>query len=422
MTVFKIAFKSWGSRKLAVTLAVISIALGSALFLSIEKIRSGVKTSFSQTISGTDLIVGPRSSTLNLLLNTVFHVGVSKNMIKYETYQKFKDHPKVAWAVPISFGDSYRGYRVIGTTQEFFEHYKFRKKKSLSFSHGKKFEKLYDAVIGASVAESGTKQLKTGDSIILAHGIADRAFMKHENNPFKITGILDKTNTPVDRSVLVSLEALEAIHKNWSSGGFAATQDARKTEQLKKTDFTINKVSAFFLACNSRADALALQREVAEYDKEPLSAALPGMTLLELWRSLGNIEKTLFSISILTALVSLLSMLIAVLISLQQRRREIAILRSLGAGPMKVFWLLTLESGLLALLGLAAGFSITYGSLFVFQGFIEMKTGVYIAITYPGLYELIYATAMLIASGVLGIVPGTYAYRMTLRDGFSMKL
>lgn len=417
MTVLRIAFQSWRNRKLSVALAIVSIALGSALFLGVEKIRSGVRTSFSQTISGTDLIVGTRSSSLNVLLNTVFHVGISENMIRYETFEKFQKHPAVKWVVPLSFGDSYHGNRVIGTNRDFFRYYEFRKGKKPAFSQGHEFEGLYDAVIGSSVAQQ--MQLKPGDSIILAHGISDRALLRHDDSPFSVVGVLAKTNTPVDRSVLVSLEAIEAIHKNWQSGAFVS--GGKKSAKESAENYSVEKVSAFLLGAKSRLDVLGLQREIADYKKEPLSVAIPGMALAQLWQTLGSAEQALLGVSLLTALVSLLSMLIAVLSSLQHRRREMAILRSLGAGPVKLFWLFTIESGVLASLGLVTGFALTYGLLFLFQGVLESSTGVYIAVTAPGKSELIYAGVLLSISALLGFLPGAMAYRMTLRDGLAMR-
>lgn len=419
MIVLKIALESLKSRKLSIGLAIASIALSSSLFLGIEKIRSGVRTSFSQTISGTDLIVGPRSSSINVLLNTIFQVGIGENLIRYETFLNFKNHPLVKWAVPLSFGDNYRGHRVIGTTTAFFDRYKYRNKTSLSLANGKIFRGVKEAVIGSLVAQK--QNLTIGDKIILAHGLSEQAMVEHDEDPFVITGVLKRTNTPLDRSIFISLQGMAVIHEDSHEDSEDSHEHANNHKDTSHS-IEIEKVSAFFLACKSRIDVLVLQRKIAEYQEEPLSASLPGMTLLRLWKMLGNMESALFAISLLTALVSLLSMLIAVLTSLQQRRREIAVLRALGAGPFKIFWLLILESVLLAVMGLIFGFITSYGLLFLFQGNIETMSGVFIALSYPGKTELVYAGSLLFLSIVLGLIPGTMAYRMTLRDGLTMKV
>jgi len=388
------------------------------LFISVEKIRSGVKTSFAQTISGTDIIVGARSSSLNVLLNSIFHIGISENMIQYNTFTRFKNHPMVDWAVPLSFGDSYRGNRVIGTTQDFFRRYQYRNHKPLAFSQGREFSKITETVIGSAVAKEAN--LIPGSTIILSHGISENAVLTHDDNPFTVIGILEKTNTPVDHSVFVSLEAIEVIHKNWQSGAYV--ENGEKVNIDNPNNYNISKISSFFLGCKSRLDVLTLQRETSQYIGEPLSVAIPGMALAELWQTLKIVEKALFSIGILAGLVSLLSMLIAVLTSLQQRRREIAILRALGVGPRKLFWLMTLESGFLSAFGLLLGFVLSYGLLFLLQEPIEMLTGIEIVITFPGTTELLYGVALLSIGFGVGFLPGALAYRMTLRDGLSMRL
>lgn len=420
MNLLSLSFKSWKFRKIPVGLAIASIALGSALFVSVEKVRSGVRESFSQTISGVDFVVGPRSSALNVLLDSVFHASSNPNMITMKTLEHFKSHPRSHWVVPLSFGDNYRGNRMVGTNQDFFEHYRYRKNKGLAFEKGKKFENLYDTVLGYSVAKKFKHEI--GDHIVLAHGLSANAILDHKDSPFTIVGILEKTNTPIDRSVLVSLEAVEAIHTNWLTGGYEeSTTTPEERQQWTAADFTVEKVSSFLLKTKSPMDILLMQREVNEYPHEPLSAAMPAMTLATLWKSLGSVETALFSLSILTGLLSLLSMLITVLSSLSHRRREIAVLRSVGAGMYRIFFLLASESILLVIIGLGLGFVLSYGGIALFQGSIESLSGIFIAITKPGFYELLFVAGMLLAATLLALLPGLMAYRMTLHDGLSIK-
>lgn len=420
MNLLRLSFKSWRLRKIPVALAITSIALASMLFFSVEKVRSGIKESFAHTISDTDLVVGPRSSALNVLLNTVFHAANNSNMISYDTFLHFKNNPRSEWAVPISFGDNYRGNRMVGTNDDFFKYYQYRNKKHLAFLHGRKLKGLYDTVLGYSVAKKFNHKL--GDSIVLAHGLSEAALLTHTDSPFTIVGILKKTNTPVDRSVIVSLEAVEAIHENWLTGGYQkSTLTPEQKSKLTAKDFKIEKVSAFLLKTKSRMDVLTMQREINEYKKEPLSAAMPAMTLATLWKNLGSVETALFTLSILTGILSLLSMLISILSSLSHRRREIAILRSLGAGKLKIFSLLSIESLALTVIGVGIGFLLTYVGIMLFQGSIESLSGIFISITAPDIYELLFIFGMIIASVVLAILPGVLAYRMTLHDGLSVR-
>lgn len=421
MNLIALSFKSWKERKISVALAVLSITLASTLFFSVEKIRAGIQYSFANTISDTDLVVGPRSSALQVLLSSIFQTTVSSNMMSYKTFLHFKNHPQTEWAVPLSFGDNYRGNRMIGTVPEFFKYYRYHHKKNLSFAEGHAFAKLYDVVLGAKVAKEFS--LGIGSKIILAHGMSQTSLMEHSDSPFTVVGVLERTNTPIDRSVLVSLQAVEAIHQNWQSGMYQQPEpSAQKPKEKNVDDFKIKKVSNFLLKCKSPLDILVLQREIDGYDQEPLSAAIPAMTLAQLWKNLGSVETALFSLSVLAGVISLLSVLIVITSSLAHRRREIAILRSLGAGGALIFFLLAAEALALTFTGLTLGLLFTYGGIFLFQSGIESLSGVYVSLTPPAFLEILFITLMLIAAFVLSALPGILAYRMSLRDGLTVKM
>ncbi len=160
--------------------------------------------------------MGARSGSINLLLYSVFRIGNATNNIGWESYQRLREHSDVSWTIPISLGDSHRGFRVLGTSNDYFSHYQYGQKQPLAFRQGGPFSGLFDTVIGAQVAKD--LGYKMGDNLVIAHGLADKSFNQHDNLPFTVTGILAPTGTPVDRSVHVSLEAIEAIHVGWESG------------------------------------------------------------------------------------------------------------------------------------------------------------------------------------------------------------
>ncbi len=214
--ILRLAVRSLLNRRLTAILTIIAVALSVTLFLGVEKARDGARSSFERTISGTDLIVGARSGPLNLLLYSVFHLGDATANITWESYQDFAQHPAVSWTVPISLGDSHRGFRVVGTTTDFFKHYQYGGGSSLSFADGRQFEDLFDVVLGASAAKELGYQL--GHEVVVSHGLGQVSFSDHSDKPFTVSGILAPTGTPVDRTVMVSLEAIEAIHIGWESG------------------------------------------------------------------------------------------------------------------------------------------------------------------------------------------------------------
>lgn len=409
-----LAMKSLVNRRATVVLTVITIAFSVTLLLGVEKVRTGARESFSNTISGTDLIVGVRSGRIQLLLNSVFRIGNPSANISWKSYQDIAALPEVAWAVPISMGDSHSGFRVVGTSKDYFNHYRYGRKHDLNFRQGLAFGDLFDAVLGAGVAN--TLKYQVGDKIELTHGIASVGLHHHEDKPFKVSGILAQTGTPVDRTVFISLKGLEAVHADWI-GGAHLPGDTLSAEQVRQMDLIPDSVSAILIGLNSRRTAIFLQRAINGYREEPLMAIMPGVTLQELWDAIGTAQSALMIISMLVVVTGFMGMLTMTLAGLNERRREMAILRSVGARPIHIFGLLTTEAGLLASIGTVLGLMILYIALFVAQPLIAARYGLYIAVS-PPLMRDIYIIIIIVVSGFLaGLVPAYRAYRFTLADG-----
>jgi putative ABC transport system permease protein len=419
MYLLRLAIKSLGNRRFSALLTVIAIGLSVTLLLAVEKVRTEARSSFASTISGTDLIVGARSGSVQLLLYSVFRIGNATNNVRWDSYQHFADHPRVDWAIPISLGDSHRGFKVMGTSQGYFDHYQYGRNQALSFSAGERFDDLYDAVIGADIARELGYELNT--ELVLAHGTGAVSFVDHADKPFQVSGILARTGTPVDRTIHISLEGMEALHVDWQQGMPARGSAAVSAEEARELDLTPKAITAILLGLNNRISTFAVQRDVNQYSREPLQAVLPGVALQELWSLLGMAEKALFIVSIFVVLTGLVGMLTAILSSLNERRREMAILRSVGARPRHVFALLLLEAASLALGGILLGLGLLYLGLWIGQPLILSQYGLFIAITPPGLYEWTLLGAILLASILMGSVPAWRAYRQSLVDGLSIR-
>ena len=418
-TILGLAARSLWNRRGTALLTILAIAVSVTLLLGVERIRSEARAGFASTISGTDLIVGARSGDLNLLLYAVFRIGNATNNISWSTYQEIAARREVAWTIPISLGDSHRGFRVMGTSSAYFEHYRFARTRNLEFADGGPFSDVFDAVIGADVA----RQLgySVGQSVVLAHGLGATSFMQHDDKPFVVTGILKRTGTPVDRTVHVSLEGIEAIHVDWQSG--TRVRGAELTvEQVRQVDLTPKSITAFLVGLKSRAMAFRLQRSINEFPAEPLSAVLPGVALQQLWDLVSVVEIALLTVSAFVALGGLLGMLAAILTSLNERRREMAILRSVGARPWQIFGLLVSEAGLLAALGVALGTATLYLLLAISAPLIGDRFGIFIALRPPGLFDLIVAGAVIGAALVMGLLPAWRAYRNALADGLTIRV
>ncbi|MFN3579047.1 MAG: ABC transporter permease [Pseudomonas sp.] len=419
MYLFKLAIKSLGNRRFSALLTILAIGLSVTLLLGVEKVRTEARASFASTISGTDLIVGARSGSVQLLLYSVFRIGNATNNIRWDSYQHFIQHPRVEWAIPISLGDSHRGFKVMGTNHSYFEHFRHGRNQVLAFSQGQPFDDLYDAVIGADIARELGYQLDT--EIVLAHGTGAVSFVDHADKPFRVSGILEKTGTPVDRTVHISLEGMEALHVDWQQGMPARGSAQVSAEEARDMDLTPRAITAMLLGLTNRISTFAVQRDINQYTGEPLLAILPGVALQELWSLLGVAEKALFIVSVFVVLTGLVGMLTAILSSLNERRREMAILRSVGAKPRHIFSLLLLEAGSLALAGILLGLLLMYLGLWLAQPWILAQYGLFIPITPPALYEWALLGAILLASILMGSVPAWRAYRQSLVDGLSIR-
>lgn len=419
MAILRLALQSLLNRRYTALLTIASIALSVALLIGVERTRTETRESFANTISGTDLIVGARGGPVQLLLYAVFRIGNATNNISWESLQAIAQHPRVAWTIPLSLGDSHRGFRVLGTTDAYFEHYRYGRGRALELADGKRFRDLYDAVIGAEVAAS--LGYRPGDEIVIAHGAGDVSFARHDDQPFRIAGILAPTGTPVDRTVHVSLQAIEAIHLDWR-GGTPVKGPERKVFQPDAADLTPQTVTAALIGLDSRISAFAVQRYVNEFDREPLMAVLPGVALTELWSVIGLAENALLMVSGFVVLVGLIGMLTALLIGLEGRRREMAILRSLGARPLQVLALIIGEALALTLAGVLAGMALLTALIWLGQPVVESQLGLHLGWGLPKLREWSLLGAVLATGLLVGLIPGWRAYRMSLTSSLSPRL
>ena len=522
--ILRLALTSLRSRLLTTSLTVASIALSVTLLVGIENVRAGVRDSFAGTIRGVDLIVGARGGTLQVLLSSVFGIGSPAGSVKLSTMERWKAHPAVKWVVPYSLGDSHRGFRVVGTTPEFYERYRFRKDGRIVFVSGRAAVADTEVVIGSEAAEK--LGYRIGSPVVVVHGLRDIGTSSHEAHPFTVVGILGRTFTPIDRSVYVTLEGIEAMHAEEAgvagsstasaegaggrvSGGRgqgetapeptaqrsakaaaiiaankqraaamappagtplvmpgaepppgtplvmpgaspppgtplvmpgaepppsalpevraapveqkAATKDVvpAPVEAEPTHDHGDDQITAFFVGTKNRFEALMLQREMNTDLVEPLTAVIPGVALGELWQNIGSAEVGLRVIAIFAVAIGLTGMLVALYSSLEARRREMAILRAVGAGPRMIISLLVLESGLLALLGCIIGVAAVYIGLFLAQGPIEQRFGLHLALHPLRATEWTYLAVVMGAGVVIGFVPAWKAYRTSLVDGLS---
>jgi len=411
-----LATASLWHRRHVLALVTLTLTLSITLLLGIQYLRTEVKQSFTSTIAGTDLIVGARSGQLNLLLYTVFHIGNATNNIRWETYQDLSEDPRIGWIVPISLGDSYRGHRVVGTSGEYPEHFRYGQNQSLELVSGNWFGDVFEVVLGSEVAR--THQHRVGDSITLSHGGGRTSFSNHKDTPFTVSGILAPTGTPVDQAVYVSLEGLEAIHIGWESG-VAIPGRTVTPEQARQRDLTPDAITAALVGIDRRILTFQIQRDINQYTGEPLSAILPGVALSELWRIMGQFEKALLGITGFVVITSLIG-LAAVLLTLQvQRRQEVAILRAVGASPLLIALLHVIECLVLAIIACLLALGAGAAAISALSPWLLETWGVQITLRPLNSTKWLMIAAVPVAAMLVSLIPALKAWQGSRKQGLS---
>lgn len=414
--VFSLAMASLWHRRTVLALVTLTLVLSITLLLGIQYLRTEVKQSFTSTIAGTDLIVGARSGQLNLLMYTVFHIGNATNNIRWQTYQQLQEDPRIGWIVPIALGDSYRGHRVVGTSRQFPEFFRYGQGQAVEYSDGAWFDDIFKVVLGAEVARAHQHQV--GASITLSHGGGRTSFSNHKDMPFTVSGVLAPTGTPVDQAVYVSLEGLEAIHIGWESG-VAIPGRTVTIDQARQRDLTPQTVTAALLGVDRQILTFQIQRDINQYAGEPLSAILPGVALSELWRIMGQFETALLGITGFVVITSLIG-LAAVLLTLQvQRRQEVAILRAAGASPMLIALLYVIECLALALIACVLAVGAGAAAIAGLGPWLLETWGVQISLRPLTGTEWLMIAAVPVAAMLVSLIPALRAWQDSRRQGLS---
>lgn len=414
-----LAVRSAWNRRLTLGLTLIAVALSVTLLLGVQRVRQEARESFAQSVSGTDLVVGARTSPVQLMLYAVFRIGEATNNIRWQSYQAIADNPLVAWAIPLSLGDSHHGFPVLGTNAAYFAHFHYGDAQGLTFSNGQPFTELFEAVLGAEVAER--RGYRVGDRIVLAHGTGEVSLAEHADKPFTVVGILARTGTPVDRTVHIRLEAMEAIHLDWQ-GGAPVPGFTIAPEYVRKFDLRPKEITAVLVGLKSRAAVFKVQRQLNGYGADPLLAVLPGVALDQLWEVVGIAERTLLAVSAMVVAVGLAGLVAVILASLGERRRELAILRSVGAHPRDVFLLLTAEGLFITVLGAMLGVALLTLLTAALGPFVQAHLGLAVRVSWVSADELQLLGAVVAVGLIASLVPGYRAYRLSLADGLTPRL
>ncbi|WP_270728432.1 ABC transporter permease [Shimia sp. Alg240-R146] len=437
-----LALYSLWNRRFVASLTVLSIALAVALILGVERLRDSARGSFANSASGIDLIVAPRGNDVQILMATVFGVGSTGTGMSWDSFERVENLPAVDWAVPLMMGDNHRGYPVMGTSRAYFEHFRHSGGQSLEFAQGGDFEAADSAVMGAEVATRFGYGI--GTVFVNAHGAGNVSFDMHDDAPFTVTGVLAPTGTAVDRMVFISTEGFDGLHASYETPAadpFAAQENDDASSSLGGTDedqaqdarghdddnhedhgYEPNQINAIYVGLTERRAILGIQRALQTDATEALSAVMPNVALLQLWSITGTAENALRLMSVAVAAASLIGMVVMLSATLEARRREFAILRSVGATPGKIFGLIVSEALMMAVVGILIGIALLLLSTALANPILSANYGFRMGLALPSFSELTLLLAVFCVAALASLLPAWRVYRMTLSDGLAAKL
>lgn len=483
MSIFSLVLSNIAQRKISVFLTALSVALGVALIAATLDIKRQVEEKFSQTSVGYELILGAKGSPLQLVLNTVYQLGNPTGNLPYSTYELYRKSPLVSYAIPMGLGDNYRGFRIVCTTTEFFTKFNYAKDKNYELAEGSLFndDELYAAVIGKDVAEK--TGLKLGDKFVATHGLQESSGdvgKAHEHDNFTVVGILKKSGTPADKAIYASLPTVWAIHEEEShddedssrkeaveriygkpeqdtiqlqlsaynhdhekhshehkhseksekstalhSDGTPHTDDDdhhHAHDHKTHTVPTEGDVTAILLKAKAPIFSLQLYDKI---NREPYAqAAFAVNEIKNLFDIVGNIDWAFFFITALVIVVALIGVMVALYNSLAERRREIAILRSLGAHRLRIFSIIALEAAMTSFFGALFGIVLSKLLALVLKGFVLEKTGIEISVSLWSVVggvpvEVGLLVVVTLIGALAGILPAVEAYRTDVAKNLS---
>ena len=409
--------KSMRSRVIPTSLVTISLMASMVLLLSIERIQQGAEEGFNQSISGVDAIIGPRSSSIELVLYTVFHLGRPTNNITTKTVNDVKLRGDISWLVPIALGDSHKGFRVVATEPNYFEHIKYANSQPLVFSKGVAFAELSEAVLGSDVAEK--LSYTVGSEIQITHGSVESVGSKHDDFSFVVTGILNKTGTPIDQAIFLDLKGYELLHLGWKSGKKIFNLDDINLSSLPEDALIPKTVTAAFIGLKSKLTLFNFSKNIREYPKEAISAVIPGIALSELWSIVGLVDKGFQLLSWIIIAISLIAMVTLIIASLDNRKQEMTIYRANGASPKFLAMMVLCESIVIGLTAIVGAIILVTIVTYFATAQLNLALGISPSFKWISMDEIKVFSLILLAGALSSLIPASMVFRKNLHQTLS---
>ena len=409
MSLWHIAWSYLWNRKLTTVLTVLSVALGVALIYSVLTLREETRKRFEEEGQAFDVVVGAKGSPLQLVLSALYFMDVPTGNIKLADYEAIKKNEDVAAAFPVCLGDTYHGYRIVGTTRELFD-YEWvsassgETRKPFRLARGRCFEKKMEAVLGSGVAR--TEGLDIGGTFIGAHGfmqLPQGMAEEHAAFPYTVVGILEPSGSPNDRAVFCTMDSVWDVH------GHHVKDDHPEAGGHEKD--ASSEVTAVLVALQS--PSLRFQFVENINDTFNAMATIPINQIASLYANvLGTAKSVLLAVGYLVVVISAISILIGLYLSILQRKRDLAIMRALGASAFEIVGSVLIEAFLVTLLGVAAGWLLGNFVCWGIGRYLILRYGLSISVFGMLTVEQIAAFSTVALVGIIaGILPAWQAYR-----------
>lgn len=438
--------RSLAARSFSTTVTVITVAVAVALMLVLLTLRESGKRAFERGVGDMHLLVTTEASPLASVLNSVFYASPPRNYLPWERYEQLLTQAPWAYTVPVQMGDSYRGYPVVATSTEFFTKYKPNVNENWVVREGKFFENDFEVVLGAQVARA--TGLSIGDEINLTHGTGmsrdgddAHAGHVHDEYNYKIVGILAPTGGAHDRALITSLESSWIIHAHdrieaESHSAPAAGEDAAKDDHdhghdhdhehnhiVVTADDLIDadrKITGVYLRLVTREGSMVpanLQQvfDVLRRDRT-INVAAPFDEIRKLDIIVGNVNRLFVAVAAVVVLSSGVAILLALYNSMEQRKRQIAIFRVLGASKGRVFGLVLTESALIGLLGVVLGVVLSFAGSVLAAGVLKDRIGLVVNTVLPTRELVAVCLATVALAIIAGLLPALKAYRTPVQE------
>ncbi|MBM5782872.1 MAG: FtsX-like permease family protein [Pelagibacterales bacterium] len=397
MNIIKISFSNLRFRKLNSIFNIIVLSLAIALITTIFHISSQIEKKLNNDLQGIDLVVGAKGSPMQIILSAIFHLDVPTGNISLDEANKISQSSLVKLSIPIALGDNYKGFRIVGTNENYIKHYQGE------LETGNFSSEEMNVVIGNEVAK--TNKLKVGDEIIGSHGIQDYDDL-HSNKPYKISGILRKSNNVIDKLIITTVESVWHVHNH----------DEDHEEDSEKHHDESKEITNLLIIYKTPLAAIYLPREVNKLNN--LQSAIPSFEMARLVNIFGIGIESAKAFAIILIVIAIMSFFVTLFNSLNERSYDIALMRSLGAKKITIVKLLLTESLILGFLSAIFGIILSHLSILTIQSYLYQNKHISLNFSLE-FWELYIVLVSLIVSLLGSIIPAIMAYKVNVSNTLS---